>query len=275
VNAFIRYFSGTGNSWRIAKTCAGVFEAAGYRTDIGGVTWAGMPDQAPDATVFCFPIHSLDLPRVARRYLEGLPIPPVPVPSLILVTGGDPDDCGWSIESGVRILAGRGYPVQIGEMVQMPDNWTPFHSTEMPELSAAITAAGVAMAGELSRAYLSGERRIKPVNLKKFGPVGSFLLRNLYHRRGISQLWRFFQAGERCDGCGFCARACPTGSITMRAGKPVWSQGCEQCMRCFNYCPRRAVFQLDWLFHGSRHNAHRLPGFRPLEDTPANAGTAT
>ena len=78
-----------------------------------------------------------------------------------------------------------------------------------------------------------------------------------------------FQTNEKCTGCGLCARQCPTGSLAMRAGKPVWSETCEQCMRCYNYCPQRAILQLEPLLHGSRRRAHRLPGFDPLSDQSA------
>ncbi|WP_423972023.1 4Fe-4S binding protein [Elusimicrobium simillimum] len=32
---------------------------------------------------------------------------------------------------------------------------------------------------------------------------------------------------------------------------PVWHDGCQQCGRCFNLCPKRAITQFDWIGRGS------------------------
>ncbi|MGB7539832.1 MAG: EFR1 family ferrodoxin [Anaerolineales bacterium] len=266
MKAAVRYFSGTGNSWRIASACAERFQASGYETDLKSIRRGEAPDPDADAACFCFPVHALDLPRNAFSYLRGLPQSLKNIPTILLVTGGDPDNCGWALRSGARLLAERGYPVQIADLILMPNNWTPFHSGPDREEAERIIGQGVEKAEDAVSRFMGGETRTKPISLRKFGPIGSILMRTLYHRRGVYKLWMFFETGTRCNGCGLCARICPTGSIRMEGGKPVWSVGCVQCMRCFNYCPNRAIRQLEPLLHGSRHNAYHLPGFNPLAE---------
>jgi ferredoxin len=263
MKASIRYFSGTGNSWRIASECAERFRAAGYATDMESIRRERPPDPAADAVGFCFPVHALDLPPNAVSYLRGLPVPARRVPVLLIVTGGNLDNCGWALETGARLLDQRGYTVRIGELIRMPINWTPFHSAPEDEENKRMIAEGVRRAGGLGEEFLEGKSRMRPRSLRTFGPAGSVLMRTLYHRRGVYQLWKFFETGSRCNGCGLCARLCPTASIRLQDVKPVWSGGCVQCMRCFNFCPNRAIRQLDFLLHGSRHRAYRLPGFNP------------
>jgi ferredoxin len=266
MKASIRYFSGTGNSWRIATACAESFRTAGYAVDTESIRAGRPPDRAAESACFCFPVHSLDLPRNAAAYLRGLPAGHRSIPALLLVTGGDPDNCGWAVETGARILEERGYDVRIGGLVHMPNNWTPFHSPPDPAEAERIIARGVRSAGELVTNFLEGRTRLKAVSLRKFGVIGSVMMRNIYHRRGAYQLWRFFETGLRCTGCGLCERICPTGSIRLADGRPVWSNGCVQCMRCFNYCPARAIRQLEFLLRGNRHRAYRMPGFHPAEE---------
>jgi ferredoxin len=262
----VRYFSGTGNSWRIAAECAERFQASGYEADMESILRGAPPDPAADAVCFCFPVHALDLPRNVFPYLRGLPPSSKNIPTVLLVTGGDPDNCGWALESGVRLLAERGYPVRIADLIPMPDNWTPFHSAPDHETAERSIAQGVQKTDDLVSQFLDGGTRLKPIALRKFGRLGSILMRTLFHRRGVYKMWIFFETGSRCNGCGLCARICPTASIRLKEGKPVWSEGCVQCMRCFNYCPTRAIRQLEPLLHGSRHRIYHLPGFNPIAE---------
>ena len=50
-----------------------------------------------------------------------------------------------------------------------------------------------------------------------------------------------FTAGDACIGCGHCAGLCPTNSITIQNGKPVWGGDCTHCMACICYCPTKAI----------------------------------
>jgi ferredoxin len=267
MKASVRYFTGTGNTWRIATVCAEILCETGYDTDCESIRWNRPPVPEADFAVFCFPVYSLDLPRIVRAYLGRLPAALRPVPSMILVTGGDPDNCGWSLDTGIRLLGEKDYPVRVAELIRMPDNWTPFHSAPEPKVAARIADQGAALVRDLARRFLAGESRIKPISLRKFGRLGSILMRVLFHRRGVFKLWQLFRVADSCNGCGLCALACPTGSIRMEAGRPVWGGSCEQCMRCLNFCPSRSITQLDFLLHGSRHRAYHFPGFTYKKET--------
>jgi ferredoxin len=260
----IRYFTGTGNSRLLACVCADAFHARGYAFEVADIQRGGAPDLRADAVCFSFPVYALDLPRGVQSYLRNLPRLPQPMPVLLIVSGGDPDNCGWAISNGADILADRGYPVRIGDLIQMPNNWTPFHSAPAADESARMVLDGKGKAEQLVARFLQGESYAKPIALRKFGALGSVLMRTLFHKRGVGKMWSLFRTNAQCNACGLCARICPTGSITMAEGRPVWSETCEQCMRCFNYCPKHAILQLEGLLHGSRHRVYRLPGFDPL-----------
>ena len=45
------------------------------------------------------------------------------------------------------------------------------------------------------------------------------------------------KANKRCNGCGICARACPTQAISLESSKIVDKNKCISCMRCVNICP--------------------------------------
>jgi ferredoxin len=259
----LRYFTGTGNSKRIADLCADAFTEAGWSSDIAAIPGGGPPAANATAACFVFPVYSLDLPRIAKRYLESLPpTDAIKRPALFLVTGGDPDDCGWSLLTGRRILMAKGYDLRYADLIHMPNNWGPFMKVPGKEEAATILASGESKTAAAARAFIAGERFEKALHLTKFGPLGSGLMR-LSFKHGVKRLWSRFKTNGDCSSCGLCARSCPTGSIVMDGGHPRWSKSCEQCMRCFNLCPSRAILQLESIGKGSTRERWIEPHFQP------------
>jgi ferredoxin len=263
----LRYFTGTGNSRRIAEVCSAAFAEAGWTTEIASITDGTPPAPDAHAVGIVFPVYSLDLPRIAKKYLESLPRVEGK-PALLLVTGGNADDCGWSLLEGRRILEKGGWDLAYADLVRMPNNWGPFMRVPSGDEASAMLAAGEAKAKASALAFIAGERYVKPLSLPVFGPLGSRLVRQGF-KLGVKRLWTKFRTSEACTSCGLCARSCPMGSIEMIAGRPGrgarprWSASCEQCMRCFNACPSRAILQLEAIGHGSRRERYLEPHFRP------------
>ena len=47
---------------------------------------------------------------------------------------------------------------------------------------------------------------------------------------------------NECISCGKCARECPTKTIIMECGKPVWNNArCTLCLSCVHNCPVNAI----------------------------------
>lgn len=51
---------------------------------------------------------------------------------------------------------------------------------------------------------------------------------------------------DKCDRCGWCARACPMDNIRLLP-RPVLGEQCMRCYRCLTGCPQQA-FDADWRF---------------------------
>ena len=259
----IRYYSGTGNSQRLANVCAQELGQAGISSDLASVT----DDRAPKTGalgIFLAPVHGLGLPRSFSAYLRNLKAQGQA--AMLIVTGGSPDNSGWAVPDGIELLSRAGYDARYGELVQMPENWIPFHNPPEPETSQAIRARGEDKTRACVRDFLAGARFIHPLNLARFGKLGSRLMKAGYGRKGAYRLWKLFKVSPACSGCGLCAQACPFKAIAMAEGKPRWSEACEQCMRCVNLCPKHAIHQLEGLLRGSRNRQYLEPHFKPLAD---------
>lgn len=57
---------------------------------------------------------------------------------------------------------------------------------------------------------------------------------------------------SKCISCGICARVCPTNTIKLQDGHPVWSgDDCTECLACIHRCPTEAI-QYGFISKGRR-----------------------
>lgn len=64
-------------------------------------------------------------------------------------------------------------------------------------------------------------------------------------------------ASRKCNGCGACAKLCPTGAIDPAAPKGVNKEKCIKCGRCIVVCPTKArrFYGIKYSLAAARFNA--------------------
>ncbi len=78
----------------------------------------------------------------------------------------------------------------------------------------------------------------KPVNylLERLVLFGMFYT-------SVSKVNNYFYADSKCTGCGICQKVCLSEKVKIVDKKPVWQDDvhCYMCYTCLNYCPEQAI----------------------------------
>jgi len=265
MNVDLIYFSGTGNSYRILDTCKNIFIQNGCKATLSSITDKSNINEDAHLVGFCFPVYAFGIPRICRKYLLSLSKSKDPINTFVLITAGDPDESGFSVNESTTILKSKGLDVTYSDVIHMPANWTVSMNPPSKEEAQIIINNGVTRAKEIAQNILNGGLHHHAFNYpSRYSKIGFYKDYYLFKWLGLSNLWRDFRTDDTCDSCGLCEKLCSTESIEIVNGKPKWANTCEQCMRCVNYCPKQAIYQKG---EGSikGKNTYYEPTFKPLK----------
>ena len=249
------FYTGTGNSYRVATWLAGAVEATGAEVTVHSVESARPADkvgQGESALVgLVTPTHGFTAPWAMLSFALRLPRREGTHAVVIATRAGSrigstytPGFEGTATLLPALILLLKGYRVRGLAGIDMPSNWLAVHPGLGPETVAGIAARAEAKSARFVAAILAGQRQLGSWLVYLFGllilPISlAYLLIGRFY------LGKLLYASERCTGCGLCAEHCPNNAIVLRGNddhrRPYWTFHCESCMRCMGFCPNRAV----------------------------------
>jgi ferredoxin len=229
----IFYFTGTGNSLKIAGDLAGLLGDARLvriSPDIIPLTVEGPADKAG----IVFPVYADGLPRIVEAFARGLDLPLGTYAFAVANYGGS---SGGSLLQMDNIFKGKEVPLSAAFGFKMPDNtqilFPPCSKAEQEEdfrreEESVRTIAGIIQSKAAARDDLDLTRR----------RLGTMWARPPFDPRGMA---KEFRADGKCNGCGLCEKICPVENVAMKDGRPVWLNRCEQCVACMQWCPKEAI----------------------------------
>ncbi len=256
-NLDIHFWSGTGNSYRIADYMRKTAEGNGLTTRIFMIekssNTTALKTATDSITGIVFPTHGFTAPWHILKFAcrlpygkslhafcaatrAGLKIGPAFIPGI----------SGSAAFIVALIMLLKGYNVRGVMSVDMPSNWYSLHPIQSRISQEAI----------IDRARIKTDRFMDKILLNKkvwftvnnlcemFWGILLSLISIGYLFIGRFFLAKLFFANRNCDGCGVCADYCTLRAITMQGKtdpKPFWKYNCESCMRCSAFCPRNAV----------------------------------
>lgn len=234
----IYYFSGTGNSFRIARSLS---TALGER--LADMTRVSLENMCDDKVGFVFPVYAWGLPRVVEQFLKRLSGVTAPRYVYAVLTCGDDigrtdvllrrtlQKAGWGLHAVFSLRMRNtyvclpGFDTDSAEVEQAKEKtW----KTRLEEVIQVVEHEGRSTAADLIPGALPG--------------LKTYVLRPLFNRFLISPS-RFRVEESRCKRCGACAQVCPLQNISLENTDrlPHWGNHCTHCLACYHVCTAHAV----------------------------------
>ena len=179
---------------------------------------------------FVFPSYYGNLPRIVRRFIEGLDIDPETW-LFGTVTMGAPLGLGNGAAVALeKAIAEKGLTLRYCNGIKMPRNYVLKYNPLSPESAAKYNAKADRRVKKTAEEIISGKTVIRK---------SSMTADKLYEN--IESLDESFFAEDYCAGCGQCERICPVQNIKIVNGRPEWQHRCEHCVACISWCPKKAI----------------------------------
>ena len=231
----IFYFSGTGNSLKVARDLA---EKLG-ESEI--IPIAKIIDDNIDLSAerigIVFPVYMWGIPLIVRRFVGKLGNNPEKYFFAVVTCGGASANTLKQMED---ILKKQGNRLSSGFVVYMPSNYIPMGNA----LSENEQKKRFDKCNEKLKEIVDIVSKCERNKIE----VGSLLARiilsgviNKVSAPQIPKMDKSFWVAEDCNGCGICSKVCPAKNIKLDTGRPEWLHKCEQCLSCIQWCPKEAI----------------------------------
>jgi len=233
----IIYFSGTGNSQKIAEIMAADMDdkLVSINERIKNKNNKAVISEKP--LVFVTPVYAGRLPRVAENYIRTIKFAKNKKAYFIVTCFETPHNEEKYIR---KLCAEIGLEFAGFESIQMPQNYIVMYTPPTKKEAEIVVARGIEKAHSISQEILLGkpvEDKNRKISVSE--KIMSSVLNPIMYGMFITA--KPFYATNACTGCTTCVNNCPLNNISLIDGKPKWGNNCTHCMACIGGCPHQAI----------------------------------
>ena len=231
----IFYYSGTGNSKyaakRIADALGDTLLSMNERIKAGDFS----PVETSERLVVVTPTYAWRIPRIVRDWLMKTELRGAKRIWFVMTCGIEIGDAG---SYNRALCQAKGVGCMGTAQLVMPENYIAMFNAPQADEARAIVAKAEP---DIDRviASIRAEEAFAPTRRGLYDRFMSGPVNPIFYSFCVKA--GAFTVSDACVGCGRCEKLCPTNTVTLHDGKPVWGKGCTHCMACICYCPAAAI----------------------------------
>ena len=234
----IYYFTGTGNSLKIAKDIG---------SKLGEHELIFIPKLMKeekkiviegDIVGFIFPVYFARPPVFIQEFIEKAEFGNTSY--IFTVTNGGGLFCK-ALKIFEKTLEKKSKKLDAGFIISMPGNHPKIASMQRKKPAEHYEQEAIKV-NEIVK--IVSEKKPHKIETN-FGLLGSFFsysaFKKPYKASKAKELDKDFWVNDDCINCGTCERICPVDNIIESKTKPKWQHQCINCLACFHHCPQKAI----------------------------------
>jgi len=268
----VYYFSGTGNTYALAKAIASHIRAE--LISIPSVMESSIVhiDAAQIVVVFpCYLALLSGMPLMVERFVRKIDaIEALEIHAVCNCGGYECVNALPSLHEFERAVKSCGGKLHAAHSVRLPMNNLDYDHIPVPinrDSGDIIEKSKVRMERISSRItrkektrYILPKKMLSCI-MRPFIKLAGPSINNELKKRALEPVTsglnyhdlipmtdKSIRVDEGCIGCGTCAKICPAGNIQIVNEKPVFLHRCEMCFACDEWCPTNSIH------HWSRKN---------------------
>jgi ferredoxin len=240
----IYYFSGTGNSFAVARDLAKKLNAKIINITL--LAEQGKIITDADVLGFVFPLYDFKHPSLIEKIVRKFKNLESKYIFAICTYGINPSNSMIKFDGLIKSSGGK---LSAGFAVKMPHNGIGSDLFTEKEHEKMFFNWKVKL--EVINEYISKGKKRKLESGNMFVGIilsGLFIKMIPIILKLLKQViihgWKSlaFVSNKKCNGCGVCKKICPVNNIEIIDNKPSWiSDQCAGCFACLHWCPEEAI----------------------------------
>ena len=236
MTATIYYFTGTGNSLRIANLLAEKINDCEL-IPIAKVWEKAELTSISEIVGFVFPLYWSGLPKIVYDFVNKIDLKVTNYLFTVITSAGDITEL--PLQQLENLLKKKEKKLSAGIYITMPNNYIIGYDVHSDERQKQFFERAIHQVESFSEIVIhKGENLDKDVFEKDVSRREKF---NKKFRENVYESDKSFSVDDNCSSCGICEQVCPVNNIILQDGKPEWQHKCQQCLACINFCPEKSI----------------------------------